>query len=53
MDDNLRHIEEVSSLGIKLRLVTWGYASILSIKNALENKFKTINLDDCSNVILK
>jgi len=53
MDDNLRHIKEVTSLGIESRLVTWGYASNLSIKNALKNNFKTIHLSDCSNVQFK
>ena len=35
MDDNIRHINEVCSLGIESALVTWGYGSESSVAAAL------------------
>ena len=52
MDDNIRHIDEIKSLGIRSMLVTWGYGTKSSINYAKKNKIKTIDLADCNKVII-
>jgi phosphoglycolate phosphatase-like HAD superfamily hydrolase len=52
MDDNIRHIKEVSCLGISSMLATWGYGTKDSIEFADKNYIKTINLEDCNKVMV-
>jgi len=52
MDDNIRHIDEIYSLGIKSALVTWGYGSESSISYAQKNKIQIMNIEDCSEVMV-
>ena len=51
MDDNIRHINEVCSLGIESALVTWGYGSESSISDAKKNKIQILNIEDCIKVV--
>ena len=52
MDDNIRHINEIKSLGVRSMLVTWGYGTKSSINYAKKNQIKTIDLVDCNKVII-
>ena len=51
MDDNIRHIYEVGSLGIKCVLVNWGYGAPSSISDAMKNKVQILNIGDCIKVV--
>ena len=50
MDDNIRHINEVKTLGIRSMLVSWGYATKSSIDYAKKNHIEIIDLSDCHGV---
>ena len=52
IDDNIRHIQEVSSLGVSSMLATWGYGTKDSIDFANKNKIKTLNIEDCNQVMV-
>ena len=52
IDDNIRHINEVNSLGVSSMLVTWGYGTKDSIEFAKKNKIKTLSIEDCSRVMV-
>jgi len=52
LDDNIRHINEVSCLGISAMLATWGYGTKNSIDFANKNNIQTLSLEDCNQVMV-
>ena len=50
IDDNYKHLIETATIGVTMRLATWGYVSEETLITAQNCGVKLINLSDCENV---